>query len=228
MGQKDLYQSDFYEDKARFADVFNGVLFKGKEVVKPEELEDADSVMVSLREKGKGKKVICDKIRKWKGKYISIMVLESQSYVDYGMVFRVMESEAIGYGKQRKERYLAKKRAKVKFESDEYLSQMKKGEKFIPIITRVLYVGKEKIWDGAKNLYDMLEMEEEFKPYVNDFRLNLFDYHDYENFDMFKTENRLLYEILSCAKNKTKMFQLLKSRKEYCRVDEESAKAIIV
>ena len=33
MGQKDLYQSDFYEDNRRFADVFNGVLFEGKEIV---------------------------------------------------------------------------------------------------------------------------------------------------------------------------------------------------
>ncbi len=41
MGQKDLYQSDFYEDNRRFADVFNGVLFEGKEIVKPEELEEA-------------------------------------------------------------------------------------------------------------------------------------------------------------------------------------------
>ena len=39
MGQQDLYQSDFYEDKGRFADVFNGVLFNGREVMKPEELE---------------------------------------------------------------------------------------------------------------------------------------------------------------------------------------------
>ena len=39
MGQRDLYQSDFYEDKNRFADIFNGALFKGKEVMKSEDLE---------------------------------------------------------------------------------------------------------------------------------------------------------------------------------------------
>ena len=65
MGQMDLYQSDFYEDKNRFADVFNGVLFGGKEVMKPEELENEDSVMVSIRKKRNLKKVICDKIRRW-------------------------------------------------------------------------------------------------------------------------------------------------------------------
>ena len=31
MGQEDLYQSDFYENKNRFADVFNGALFGGKD-----------------------------------------------------------------------------------------------------------------------------------------------------------------------------------------------------
>ena len=51
MGQQDLYQSDFYEDKTRFADVFNGVLFGGKEIMKPEELEDEDSVMIGIKKK---------------------------------------------------------------------------------------------------------------------------------------------------------------------------------
>ena len=92
MGKKDLYQSDFYENHKRFSDVFNGVLFGGQEVMKPEELEEADSVMVSLAKDGGRKKIICDKVRKWKGKYVSIMVLENQSYVDYQMVLRAMRT----------------------------------------------------------------------------------------------------------------------------------------
>ena len=70
MGQKDLYQSDFYDDNGRFADVFNGVLFAGREVIKPEELEEADSVQVSLPGRSYGKKIIVDKVRKWKGNYV--------------------------------------------------------------------------------------------------------------------------------------------------------------
>jgi len=41
MGKQDGYQSDFFEDKGRFADVFNGALFGGREVIRPEELEEA-------------------------------------------------------------------------------------------------------------------------------------------------------------------------------------------
>ena len=227
MGQMDLYQSDFYEDKTRFADVFNGVLFGGKEIMKPEDLENEDSVMVGMKRKKNLKKVICDKIRKWKGRYVSILVLENQSYVDYRMVFRVMESEVIGYEKQRKKIYLEQQRRNVKFNSHEYLSGMKKGQKYIPIITLVLYVGKNKLWDGAKSLYEMLELDAEIKPFVNDFKINLFDYHDYKDFSMFKTENRLLFEMLANGRDKKKMLGVLKRQTHLGEVDEVSAKAIL-
>lgn len=226
MGQQDLYQSDFYEDKSRFVDVFNGILFNGREIMKPEELENADSVMVSFQGQNAGKKVICDKIRKWKGKYVSIMVLENQSYVDYRMVLRVMESEVIGYDMQRKEAYSLQRKSKRKFDKHEYLSRMKKGQKFIPIITLVIYVGRDKLWDGEKSLYGMLEMDEDIKPFVNDFKLNLFDYHDYESFDMFKTENRFLFEMLSCGKNKKKMQCILKNNVAYSKLDKLTVKTI--
>ena len=166
MGQQDLYQSDFYEDKSRFVDVFNGILFNGREIMKSEELENADSVMVSFQGQNAGKKVICDKIRKWKGKYVSIMVLENQSYVDYRMVLRVMESEVIGYDTQRKEAYSLQRKS------------------------------------------------------------NLFDYHDYESFDMFKTENRFLFEMLSCGKNKKKMQSILKNNVAYSKLDKLTVKTI--
>lgn len=38
MGQKDLAQSDYFNDKVRFADACNGILFQGKEIIRPEEL----------------------------------------------------------------------------------------------------------------------------------------------------------------------------------------------
>ena len=227
MGQMDMYQSDFYEDKSRFADVFNGVLFGGKEVMKPEELENEDSVIVSTGKSKNLKKVICDKIRKWRGRYVSILVLENQSYVDYRMVLRVMESEVTGYNRQQKECYLRKYSQRIKFNSDEYLSQMKKGQKYIPIITLVLYMGKDKLWDGPRSLYEILELDEEIKPFVNDFKLNLFDYHDYKDFSMFKTENRLLFEMLANAKDKKKMFGILRRHTHSGEVDEVGARAIL-
>lgn len=104
---------------------------------------------------------------------------------------------------------------------------MKKGQKFIPIITLVIYVGRDKLWDGEKSLYGMLEMEEDIKPFVNDFKLNLFDYHDYESFDMFKTESRFLFEMLTCGKNKKKMQSILKENVTYRELDKITIKTIL-
>ncbi len=227
MGQQDLYQSDFYEDKGRFADVFNAVLFQGKEVMKPEELETEDSVLTQILGEGQGKKVICDKIRRWKGGYAAICVLENQTSIDYGMVLRVMQSEVMGYEKQRKEQYEKNKRQRHRYRGAEYISRVKKGQKFVPIITVLLYFGKERPWDGAKSLHDLLDMEEEIKPFVNDFKLNLFDYHEDKDFGRFKTENRLLFEMLSCEKDKEKMKEVLEKHAKDGKVDEDSAKAIL-
>ena len=227
MGQKDLYLSDFYEDKGRFADVFNGVLFDGRVVMKPEELETMDSVITYLPETENGKKVIADKICKWCSRYVSVIVLENQSYVDYRMVLRVMEAEVMNYEKQRREQYQQNKQQGYEYRNDEYLSKMKKEQKLIPIITLVLYLGKDKLWDGAKSLHEMLEMDEEVKPFVNDFKINLFDYHDCMDFSKFQTENRLLFEMLSCQKDKEKMKDILKRRSDDGMVDKESAKAIL-
>lgn len=53
----------------------------------------------------------------------------------------------------------------------------------------VIYYGTEEKWDGAVCLYDMLNIDKELEPYVTNYKLNLFDYHECEDFSVFKTEN---------------------------------------
>lgn len=78
---------------------------------------------------------------------------------------------------------------------NEFLSQMRKEEKYTPVITLILYLGTEQEWDGAKSLYEMLEIPKELKPFVTNHRLNLFDYHEYDNFSFLKQKTELY---LSC------------------------------
>ena len=44
--------------------------------------------------------------------------------------------------------------------ADEYVSRMKKTDKFIPVITIVIYYG-ERVWDGATSLHGMLDISDE-------------------------------------------------------------------
>ena len=161
MGKKDLWQSDYFDDKRRFADMMNGALFHGKQVMKAEELGEADAGLVYHDKGGETVNVIRDKVYRWKGQYVSICILEKQSYVDYRMVFRVMLEEAVSYIRQQKKAYRERKASGYKFTGDEFLSRMRKEEKFVPVITLVLYLGKEKEWDGAKSLYELLEIDED-------------------------------------------------------------------
>lgn len=225
MGKKDLWQSDYFDDKKRFADMINGAFFKGKQVIKEEELEETDSNLVYHDNNGEAVNVIRDKVYKWKGQNVAICVLENQSYVDYRMVFRVMLEEAVSYMKQQKRAYKKWKEAGYKFDQNEFLSKMRKEEKYTPVITLVLYLGKEK-WDGVKSLHEMLDIDEELKPFVTNHKINLFDYHEYEEFSRFKTENRYIFELLTYSGNETETERIIKKYlNDYC-LDEESVKAI--
>lgn len=228
MGKKDLWQSDYFDKNERFADIFNGALFGGKAVILSHELTEADGEIVSITDTKTEMKVIRDKVKKWHGGYLSILSLENQSYVDYRMVFRVMKEEALGYEKQWKEKKHKYQLSDEKLYSDEFLSGIKKKDKFVPIITLILYLGNDKAWDGAECLHEMLDMEDYLKAFVPDYRINVFDYHKYSDFSNFGQENKLLFELLSASDDKTKMADTLARNKTLCnKMDKDSISAIL-
>ena len=48
MGKEDVYASDYLENEEVFADLVNGVLYHGEQVVKPEELSEQDGELRSI------------------------------------------------------------------------------------------------------------------------------------------------------------------------------------
>lgn len=231
MGKKDDYQFDYLDDDKRFADQINGALFHGRQIVRPEELEAEDSETVIPGEQiGTGSiKTIVDKVRIWKGKKLHILAVENQNYVDYRMVLRNMLSESIGYRKQWKRKKREHEATRDLKERDEYLSGMKKDEKFAPIITLVVYFGADASWDGAKCLYDLLEIEDELKEYVTNYRLNLYDCHEHDTFEEYKTGLRQVFEAVRYGKDKEKLRKVMEQNYEaYSRIDSETKKMLEV
>ena len=83
------------------------------------------------------------------------------------------------------------------------------------------------LWDGARSLYELLELDERLKPYVNNHRLNLYDYHEKKDYSLFQTENRVLFEFLSHAGDKEGMKESMRRHPDwYSQLDLESVKAI--
>lgn len=227
MGNADLAQSRFYENKERFADIFNCTLFQGRQVIKPEELYEADSELVQILEDNTLKKVVCDKVRKWKNTYVALLVLENQTYVDYRMVLRAIKSEVFAYEKQREQLYEDLKKKKVPLDGHEFLSGMKRDQKLKPIITLVMYMGIDRPWDGARNLYELLKMEPEIESFVSNYKLNLYDFHEDKDFSRFQDENRMLLEALSCMGDVEKFEQMVDENPDlYQHVSRDCAVAI--
>ena len=206
MGQKDLQQSEYFDNNVRFADAYNGILFNGNPIIKPEELEECDSVFVQLFETQNGKKIIADKVKRWRGQHLAILPIETQSYIDYRMVLRIMMEEVMAYDKQRRQALanLNLTGQKLK-EGNEFLSGMKKEWKFTPVIPLIIYLGKDEKWNAATTLYELLDIDENLKPFVNDYKINLYDYHERNDFSKFTTENRFLFELLINRNNQDKI-----------------------
>ena len=77
------------------------------------------------------------------------------------MVLRVMKDELAAYEKQLKQSFQKTLENHIPLSNDEFLSQMARDTRLLPVITIVLYFGTGKPWDGKIQLYDLLDMEEE-------------------------------------------------------------------
>ena len=233
MGKKDDYQYDYLDSYARFADQVNGALFGGRQVVKADELEPADAVAVYLgKEVGarENYKYITDKARTWRGRLIHIITIQNQTYVDYRMVIRNMLAESIGYHKQWKQKKAVHEEAEDLAEgSDTFMSKMNKDEKFIPIITLVVYYGTGHGWDGARCLYDLLDIDEEMKEFVTNYKLNLYDCHEHDTFDEYHTGLRQLFEVTRYCNDKEQLKRVMEENREaYSSLDSETIEIIKV
>ena len=67
-----------------------------------------------------------------------------------------------------------------------------------PVITLVLYLGYETRWNCPKTLFECLNIDERIKPYVNDFKINLYEiaYLEREKISLFKSDFRILADYL--------------------------------
>ena len=144
----DIVLKNYWRNNEQFADLFNAVLFDGQQVIKPEELEDADTEESSVLEHGEYVESIQAsrdniKIRKKSvvhGVEYVMLGKEGQEFIHYAMPIRIMGYDYATYKKQY-ENNAKRYKACAGLESDEYLSRMKRTDRFIPVITVVVYYG---------------------------------------------------------------------------------------
>ena len=235
LSAKDSMAKEYFADNARFADLCNNILYGGREVILPENLKERDTTEV-LTALGLDKKTIAmQKLRdifknasiKYTGKsYVVLIGVENQSDIHYAIPVKNMFYDVMAYGNQVKETAKKHRKDKDTTTSDEFLSGFTKEDKLIPVITITVYLGTKE-WDGPRKLSDMFgDVDEELRPFIPDYRINLLAPREITDFTGFRTSIRQLFEVLKNAYDKEKMQEVLQNDEKFSRVDRETVEAI--
>ena len=136
MGEKDITEKVLEDYNDVFADIINGLLFGGKQEIKPEALENTTVHAQYKAEDDKVHELERDIAKYWKDEKVELAIcgIENQSSVEKYMPFRVME-----------------------YDGTAYRSQLQKSRKeILPVMTIVLYYGTEHHWYAKNNRQTIL------------------------------------------------------------------------
>ena len=152
---KDKIMKEFLENNAYFVDFFNAYFFDGERVLKPENCMELDSEM---NDSNMDLEKHVDVIRKYNdGNLYSAFIIENQSYVDISMVVRAAVYEFVAY-----ERMLKK-------------SKKNKSKEKLPMVNILVFYTGERPWNAARQLSELVEVDERFKSYFHDYQMNLIE-----------------------------------------------------
>ena len=152
---KDKIMKEFLENNAYFVDFFNAYFFDGERVLKPENCMELDSEM---NDSNMDLEKHVDVIRKYNdGNLYSAFIIENQSYVDMSMVVRAAVYEFVAY-----ERMLKK-------------SKKNKAKEKLPMVNILVFYTGERPWNAARQLSQLVEVDERFESYFHDYKMNLIE-----------------------------------------------------
>lgn len=239
MGKKDITLKDYLSDTRRYADLLNGSIFQGKQIIHAEELQDTATVKSKSDQYAVIERTNDIAMKQTKdGSLFAVWIIENQDNIDYSMPVRIMLQDALAYDKQLKERKRknqkpASNSPKKYANSGEFLSKIKQSDRLHPVITLVVYWGEER-WQGAKNLHDMIDfgkdkfLSKKLKSLVPEYPLhllNLSEIHDYKN---FQTELRLLFELYDRRNNKNELQKYIHNYESCYQMDSETYQTLSV
>ncbi len=152
----DTILKNFWKDNKRFADLFNACFFDGNPKLNPDDLTEVDTDVSSLLQfhgYAETVKRIVDVVKKSAyGVDFVILGIENQSTIQKIMPIRIMGYD---YGS--------------------YRQQLSDNVSFLrPVITIVLNFSMKR-WTSGKSLHEILKIPKELKPYVQDYKIYVFD-----------------------------------------------------
>ena len=153
MGEKDIAEKILMDNDDVFADVVNGLIFDGKPIIEEINLSNVKdksqykiSGKIHEQERDVAKVIECDDVK------VMYVGIENQTDIDADETIRVIGYDGTSYRGQ----------------------LLGENEKKYPVVTLVLYFGERK-WSRNKTLYETLNISDNVKPFVNDYKINVFE-----------------------------------------------------
>ena len=173
MGQKDTTEKLLMDYNDVFADIVNGLLCKGEQVVQPCDLVMSQPIS-QYKADGKIHEMERDVCKYWKPGNVRIALygLENQTRVENFMPFQI-----IGY------------------DGSAYRAQLlEKKETVVPVVTMVLYFGTETRWNKPTNIKALMDIPRWLDPYVTDYKINVFEiaWLSEKELDQFQSDFRII------------------------------------
>ncbi len=198
MGAKDITEKILADFNDVFADIINGVLFDGKQVVSERALEN-----VKDRSQYKFNNIIHEQERDLAKRWIPYKIcfalygLEHETGAEPYMPMRIIGYDGAAYRGQ--------------------LTKRERDRPNFPVITIVLYFGT-KHWDQPRTLYECMNIQENLKPFVSDYKINVVEIAFLDDkLDNFHSDFRIIAEYFV---NKRRNIEYTPSAQEIQHVDE--------
>ena len=228
MGVKDIALARYFSDEERYADLINGFVYRGREVVKGSDIRDRDTSVAGKGKKGHFRKCR-DLMRKVvMGTDVVLVGLENQDEVHYAMPIRVMLEDAAGYDEQLR-RIQREHRDRKDLRGAEYVGRFARTDRVSPVVTIVLYYGKNP-WDGPTQLCQLMDQKEppdELAALVNDYKIHVLEVGSFEDTSLFKTDLREVFGFIRHAGNKDAEREFTRENQRAFQAIEEDAYDVI-
>ena len=227
MAEQNLYVNCLISKPVYFADLCNAVIFDGKQIIRPEDLTTLpghSGVMIADPEKGRRVlqryRDVCMKTTD--GLCVAVIACENQTEIHYAMPIRSMLYDALDYTEQVHRIQDRNRREKSSRSHGEFLSGLKKEDRLCPIVTLVLYYGREP-WDGALDLHQLTGLDRgdplfaAIAPFVPNYHVNLMHAGNLDCVEHLRTHLQLIFSMLKYNTDKQALYNFVRERQEELR-----------
>ena len=238
MGKIDTITKDYMKKNAVFADAFNYLIYDGRQVIMPENLQELDTAEIAVPF-GNGDEVAVQKYRDLlktaafmaddKAAYL-ILGIENESEVKFAEPVKNGLYDFLQYSKQVQQTAARHREAKdwKGHEDGEFLSGFYREDRLTPVIILIILFGAKK-WDGPRTLHEMMSTQDSgILKCVADYKLNLIEpaAMEPEDLDKFHSSLRSVLGFIKYSNDGDELDAFLSKESGLKALDVEAARVI--